>query len=257
MRASLTVGDIEVELLTDPGPLEAALVHAYAAFLGRPSAQPTYTLRLQLQPGGVDVIDEPSLLAGEPGVFLPGASSGADFASYGSLVCTVAGLLSTDRAVRTLVAGLALRSDGLLIAGSAVMGQGGAHLFVGPSGSGKSTMIGLAGDRPVLADGYVLVQRVGGTWVAASSPFGGPDRAQVPRQAPLKGVWGLRHWPVNDRFLLDRAAAAELTARHAVVPGPGFATAAADLTRKLASAMPSSVLGFVPTPKVWEVVDSR
>lgn len=242
MRASLTIGGIEVALSTSAGALEAAVAERYAPFLGAVEA-PICSLTLEPSPG----VERPSTpddtiveRMGETTfrVVHPGLCGRFDLVGVGS-VQVAANPYALDNCLQILFGLLAPRHDALMLYATSVISNDRAHVFIGPAGT--STLTRLAGDRPVLTDGLVLVRRERDGWLAASTPFWAAyDKPGPPRESTLGRLWSLRC------AAADVAGAPGLEdARLAVVEHTFLPTAEAE-TRRFALALATQFAADVP-----------
>jgi hypothetical protein len=189
----------------------------------------------------------------------PDFSGTVDLEGTGSLECAPSPY-AMDHALRVLFALIAPRHDALMLQASGVVSRGGAHVFAGPPGAGKSTVAALAGHRPVLTDGYVMVRRLANaTWIAASTPFWASHEIPgPPRDLRLARLWSLRPSPVLHASSSDAGASLRLVVENLFLPGadPDSRKAALDLAFDLTSAVPSSELALMPTPSLWREIEA-
>lgn len=252
MRASLTVGGIEVELLAERGRLEGLLTRRYAPFLGA-VCDPVGAVRFQTP---AEAADRPR--AKGPVCLVPPDFSVKLDPSGSGTITTIADPFTVDDAMRHLLAHLAPQKGALLLHGSGVIIGGRAHVFIGPAGSGSSTLARLAGHRPVLTDGYIVVQRVGEQWVAAATPFwNAGTEPGPPRQAPLAGLWLPRASTVTEACPRG-VAAADALVDNAVLAGsnPEQRALVLELAFELASTVRCTELHFQAVPAVWAVIEA-
>jgi hypothetical protein len=172
MQASITIGGIEVAIVTSAGsPLEKVVTERYAPFLGAVVA-PVYSLVLEANRSDDGLADR--------------APSSFDLS--GTCVVSVAvNPLAVDNAMRLLFGTLAPQHDALLLRATGRLHEGGVHIFLGPSGTLMSPA--LTGPQPV-----VLIRRGRHAWLAASTPF--PARYQgvdAPLEAELVRAWTIRN----------------------------------------------------------------
>lgn len=262
MRASLSVGGIEVALVVPQGPLEAVLADRYDAFLGA-VGDPACSVRFEVggeRPGTPNPPMARVALSGRSvRIDHPDFSADLDLAG-GGVVRTVPDPYVVDHAFRLLVSLLAPAHGALMLHACGTISGGRAQVFAGPSGSGKSTLAGLAGCRPVLSDEHVLVRRVGDHWVAASTPFWGSyARPAPPCRATLGRLWSLRHWPTNEVRPLDAYGGLRVVLENAVLAAPhgDLRRAAFEVAADLAAAVPVAELRFTPSENVWDEIDER
>ncbi|MCA1845732.1 MAG: hypothetical protein LC792_21560 [Actinobacteria bacterium] len=261
MRASLTIGGIEVALSASAGSLETAVAERYAPFLG---AVETPVCSLTLEPSQavegpaapavslVERVGETTFRVVHPGLF-----GWFDLAGAGN-VHVGANPYALDNALRLLFGLLAPRHDALMLHATSVITNGGTHVFTGPA-AGTSALTRLAGDRPVLTDGLVLVQRKPDGWLAASTPFWAAyDQPGPARDAKLSRLWSLL--PAGAEVDGDAAVGAAQLAvmQHLYLPTaePEIHGVALALATDLAETVPFSGLCFAGGPAAWAEVDA-
>ena len=133
-------------------------------------------------------------------------------------------VISTENALRVLLALALARKNGLLLHAAGVVNRGAATVLFGRSGSGKSTSARLARGRPILGDDLVALTRESDGWRAHSTPFGGPTaRRRRSRSAPLRSLLRLRHGPELELLPLAPAAAVSELLQSTVLPAAGEA----------------------------------
>jgi hypothetical protein len=107
----------------------------------------------------------------------------------------------------------------------------------------------LAGARPLLSDQCVIVRRIRGLWLAASTPFwASPDASRPDRQAPLSMMWRCGS--------IDPAG---VVLRHAVVPAPDgdILERATAIATELERDITSAELPFTSARDAWETVEGK
>lgn len=261
MRASLTVGGIEVALVISPGPLEKAVAQRYAPFLGAIEA-PVCALTLEATPRDKGLLQPPTALVERVGettfrVVRPGLPGLFDLAGAGRIdvsdhPCAL------DNALRLLFGLLAPRHDALMLHATSVMSNSGAHLFTGPQ---ASILANLASDRPLLTHGLVLVRREWNGWLAASTPFwANYEQPGPPRESRLNRLWS---WFPLEADVIDGpdAEVSRLAVlQHLFLPtgDPEIHRIALALASDLAEAVPFSGLSFARGPVLWTAeIDAR
>jgi hypothetical protein len=263
MRASLTIGGIELALSAPRGPMENVLHDRYSPFLG---AVVDPVCRIAVVDNGRVRGQENSTMAtvrrdSDEVVHVDQVDFVADLDLTGDGTVTApADPFVVDHFFRVVFALLAPRHDALMLHSAGIISGGSADVFAGQSGAGKSTLSSLAGSRPLLSDEHVLVRRRSDAWIAASTPFWGSYAKPGPaRQAPLSRLWSLKKWPTNEVRPLDPMATLRIAIENAVLadPDPGGKREVFAVAADLASAVPSAELRFVPTPEVWEEIDVR
>lgn len=201
MRASLTIGGIEVALVIPSGDIETALAEKYSQFLGA-TEDPACLLAVEvdtalLSPSGEESLQRLTTTAYQ--VSQSGFSGRFDLAGESRIRLADADAL--DKSLRVLFAMLAPRHEGVLLTGTAVLGEQGVDVFMAP--------------RP---SGLALVKRERSAWRATSTPFLAPyERVGGPREGELRTLWcelSLEK-PLTDH---GPAAALRLIAEHAVTP---------------------------------------
>jgi hypothetical protein len=263
MRAGLTIGGIEVEVRAPRGPIESILADRYAPFLGA-VINPVCSLRFEANGKTVGEITPPMAEVDDP-VARHVTITHIDFAAEvdvegDGVVRTASDPYTVDHFFRVLFGILAPRHDAVMVHACGAITNSQAHVFAGQSGAGKSTLASLAGYRPLLSDEHVLLRRIDGTWVAASTPFWGSYAKPGPaRQAPLGALWTLRHWPTNEVYPLDAAACLRIAIENAVLPNsdPSIKHAVFNVAAELAQSVPAAELRFVPEATIWEEIDDR
>jgi hypothetical protein len=261
MKTSLTIASIEIELFVPESSLETIVAGRYAPFLG-PVAAPVCSVEVH-EGHGLDGAGQSLATVERLGtafqVIHPGFFGTVDVEGEGSLECAPSPY-ALDHALRVLFALVAPRQDALMLHAAGVISRGGGHVFAGPTGAGKSTVATLAGHRPVLTDGYVMVRRLlDGSWLAASTPFWGAHEVPgPPRDVRLARLWSLRPSAALHSFPSDAGASLRSVVENMFQPAsdPDSRKAALDLAFELASAVPSSVLGLAPTPNLWREIEA-
>ena len=168
--------------------------------------------------------------------------------------------LSTENALRVLLALALIRRGGLLLHAAGVVRSGRATVLFGRSGSGKSTVARLARGRPVLGDDLVALARTDDGWVAHATPFGGgAARRRASRSARLGSLLRLRHGSSFElRPLTPAAAVAELL-QSTVLPAawPDDRVLALERCAELAAALGVRELCFPVDHGLWRFLSER
>jgi len=263
MRASLTIGGIEVAVRAPDGPLESVLADRYAAYLGA-VVDPVCSVRFESSGVAVGLIAPvvaavDDVNAREVRVTHPDFDAAVDLEGRG-IVRTAHDPYTIDHFLRLLFALLAPRHEALLLRACGVIANGRAHVLVGASGDATALMARHAGSRPVLSDELVMVRRVDGAWTGASTPFwNGRAFLEPPRRAPLAGVWLLQPAADNIVVAMDQFSALRVALEHAVLPSTdargraGVFPLAADLARAVHS---GEARCFTPDSTVWDALDA-
>ena len=92
---------------------------------------------------------------------------------------------------------LALRKQGMILHGCAVVQEGGGLAFIGPSGAGKSTLAGLCFNQKesgltVLNDERIVIWEETDGWRVGGTPWAGMLWKVSPVTAPLAGLFTLK-----------------------------------------------------------------
>ena len=186
----------------------------------------------------------------------PACPAAFDLAGAGS-VHVAADPYALDNCLRLLFGLLAPRHDALMLHATSVIGNNGAHVFTGPAGT--STLTRLAGDRPVLTDGLVLVRREAAGWLAASTPFwAAHEKPGPPRESALSRLWSLLSVEGNEAEADKFGAARLAVVDHTFLPtaDPDLQSAALRLAARLADDVPFSDLRFAGGPEAWNDIDA-
>lgn len=271
MRASLVITGIEVEISVPAGPLETIVAGRYATFLGALDA-PVCSLHIQpgkmppLPPGKVP----PGLLSSVEPVPLVEREGETTFrvahpSFFGLLDLEGAGTLHSaadpvglDHALRILFALLAPHHGAFMLNACGVLSDSGAHIFTGPSGAGEAWVAGLAGDRPLLTGGYVMVRNLDGAWLAGSTPFWTYEQPGPPRESNLARLWSLRPSPAVEPCPPESGATLHTVMANAVLPTRESQSrrAVLDLAVEMAMAVPTSKLFLDATSDVWQQIEA-
>jgi len=151
--------------------------------------------------------------------------------------------------------------DAFLIHSAAVIVAGQGFLFVGPTEAGKSTVAHLSSDYHVLGDEMNLVRETGEGLMVAGTLFNGLFKDKHPGEAPLAGVFLLKH---AARHALVRAPLLDaVTALAAeIVPPVGLAEIPTrdtlpqmmGLAEGLATKSTLKYLEFLPDDGFWPII---
>lgn len=93
-----------------------------------------------------------------------------------------------------------IHQNALLLHSSLVMINGCAVLFSGPSGAGKSTQAALWEEHlgaEILNGDRTVIMKKGETFFGGGSPWSGTSDIYSPKQAPIKGIFILKHAKEN------------------------------------------------------------
>jgi len=262
MKTSLTIAGIEVALSIPHNSLETIVAGRYAPFLGAVSA-PVCSVRIEPADGLWGV--KPSEIEVERGpgaafqVAHPGFFGVIELEGEGSLRC-VASSFALDDALRVLFALIGPSHGALMLNAAGIISGSGGHVFVGPQGAGRSTVTALAGPRPVLTDGSVMVRRLADdSWLAGSTPFWtGHEIPGQPRDVRLARLWSLHPSAAIHSLPSDAGASLRLVVENMFLPtaDPDFRRVALALACELASSVPFSELGLVPSPSLWREIEA-
>lgn len=223
-RLSLAIADVPIELRVSNTAFAGRLRSAFRGFERRAAEEPgnVVEVRLHERPGiWRDESAEPrvseadQLLLVEHRDFVGALAQDASRMS----VLQPGRVLSTENALRVLLAAALTRRGGLLLHAAGVVQRGAATVLFGRSGSGKSTSARLARGRPVLGDDLVALTRDRDGWRAHSTPFGGPSaRRRKARSAPLRSLLRLRHGATFELRAIGQAQAVSELLQSTVLP---------------------------------------
>lgn len=247
MRASLTIGGIEVALSTSGGsPLESLVAARYAPFLGAVE-RPVCSLILD-----ANRRDETRISGEAPMAERASATSFRVLQAglFGRIELAGAGVLDLrptphllDEALCLLFGLLAPMHDGLVVRGT-ITAPDGAHFYVG---SFDSSSPNVGGGYQFAAGGLVLLRREATLWSAASTPFAVcDDLPRLPQEARLIQMWSVPPaTPLNTELPIHEAAQSTL-AEHLFLPtrDPEIKRMALGLAAELATTVPFSTLTF-------------
>jgi hypothetical protein len=169
-------------------------------------------------------------------------------------------VISTENALRVLLATALARRGGLLLHAAGVVQDGAATVLFGRSGSGKSTSARLARGRPVLGDDLVALTKEADGWRAHSTPFGGAAaRRRRARGAPVRALLRLRHGAAFELRPLAPAAAAFELLQSTVLPAASVEDRlrALGACADLAEAADVRELRFVVDHALWRWLGER
>ena len=136
------------------------------------------------------------------------------------------------------------------------------YLFTGVSGSGKSTVAKLAGHRTVLNDEAVLLSTRGGRFQITGSPLTGEVPRTSARKGDLAAIFFLEHAPEVRLTPLSTTKAYPQLLCQFFDLAPLFEQSdrktfqeRAEISARLAQAVPCYTLGFKPDTTFWEVIE--
>lgn len=246
MQASITIGGIEVALTMAPGGLEAVVAERYAPFLGavespvcsvvlesnrRDEGRPESAATL------VERFDDTKYRLVHPGLL------GLIDAEGSGIIDLVPTPWALDTALGLLFGLLAPHHDGILLRGTSVIGDDGAHVFLGAS---EPAVVASFDDvRATLTDGLVMIRRERGGWLAASTPFW----AQYQQPGPAREDMLTRLWHMATAEAPD-AEAHELVGAYTFLgtADPLSCGKAAWVAKAATSEVPFSVIRFEAVP---------
>jgi hypothetical protein len=259
------IADVPIELRCDDPVFTARLAAAFRGFAtGRPG-RPAACVDIYLDEGrGVwrDDSAEPRVRQRDDRLLIEHRDLVATLTPGASrmVVTQPRRIISTENALRMLLALALARRGGLLLHAAGIVRGAGATVLFGRSGSGKSTSARLARGRPVLGDDLVALTKGEGGWRAHSAPFGGhAARRRRARSAPLGGLLRLRHGAAFELRPLGPAAAVSELLQSTVLPAaePRDRAAALALCADLAGAAGVRELRFPVDHALWRWLGER
>lgn len=188
MRATVTIGDIEVAISVPRGPLEDVLLDRFCAYLGSVrapacwiSVEPLVTTSVgTLVTAEVDVADD------VVSVSHPWFRGELRLGGRGQLA-VVAHPGAVDYLFQVLWSTLCLMNGQVLVAGAGAVSRGLAHLFVGDVS--RVDELCIADRRPSFSTSRLALHRSTDGWLASSTPFGLQKVSRPARIAPLAALW--------------------------------------------------------------------
>jgi hypothetical protein len=260
VKSSITIAGIEVELSVSSGPLETLVAGRYVPFLGASEA-PCCRIRLEPDeglrdrerdfPAHVELTTEGAYRLTHPGFlgFFDPAGAG--------MVHSAPTPSAVDHALRLVYALLAPHHQAVMLHAVGVVGVDGAHVFAPPSGSGQSAVVGSAGHRPVLTDGYLILRRIESVWFAAATPFWTSYCQPGPaRESKLARLWGLH--PRGPGDVAGAEPALRMLIENAVLPcaDSGIRRTVLELFQHLALTVRSSEMPRSPSATFWPEIEA-
>lgn len=140
---------------------------------------------------------------------------------------------------------------GLLTHAAGWVHGGKAHLFAGASGAGKSTiseLLAAAETGKMLSDERMIVREIRGKMTAFGTPWAGTAGIARSGQAPLAGIFFLKHGKTNRIEKLEPAAAADRLLPMISIPWYDADVAAPVIAfaRRVCAAVPCHEYSFTP-----------
>jgi hypothetical protein len=193
MRASITIGGIEVALATPAGALEQVVAERYAPFLGACLSPACF---LAIEPSVTEDEDRATTAFLEPvgetefRIDRPGLLGRFDIVGDG-VVRVGTNPRHVDDLLKTVFGLLAPHHEALMLRATGVIGDRGAHVFMGDPATPE--LLRLVRARAFFAPGLVVVRRETSGWLAASTPFCGEYQTTCPpRELRLDRLWSLQ-----------------------------------------------------------------
>jgi len=146
--------------------------------------------------------------------------------------------------------------QGLLVHGAGMVVEGQGYLFVGRSGAGKSTISDLLRQNlpgaQLLNDDRIIVRKQAEGWRLYGTPWSGRLETCHAGEAPLRGIFRLRHAPENRTTPMTPAESAETLLTVCSIPwyDRPVMDALLPLVEQLAKNHPLANLDFRPDPSV-------
>ena len=255
MRASLTIGGLEVAVTTPAGSLENAVAERYAPFLGAVNT-PVCSLALEPCRADVDQVAPPASLVERVGkttfrLIRPGLFGLLDLAGAGA-VDVAADPCALDGVLRVLFGLLTYRHGGVMLRATTISRNGETHVFIGRPAAMLPDARRIGYDE-MLTDGAVLLVPERGGWTVAAAPFWPGNSLVSTREPKLTRLWWLspaeRRLPETADLEADCLAIAE----HMYLPTADGAVrrSALDVIRSLVHDVPISQLNFSKEPHAW------
>ncbi len=143
------------------------------------------------------------------------------------------------------------RRRGMLAHAAGMVFRGQAYLFAGASGAGKSTFSGLlvkSRTGKALSDERMIVREIRGKMIAFGTPWAGTAGIARAGQAPLAGIFFLKHGKTNRIEKLGPVAAADRLLPMISIPWyePDTAAAIIAFARRVCAAVPCHEFCFTP-----------
>jgi hypothetical protein len=143
------------------------------------------------------------------------------------------------------------RRRGMLAHAAGIVIAGRAYLFAGVSGAGKSTfslLLAAARAGKMLSDERVILRLVNGRLVAFGTPWAGTANIASAGNAPLAGVFLLKHGKTNRIEALDPVSAADRMLPMISIPwyDPDAAAPIIAFAKKVCAAVPVRQFQFTP-----------
>ncbi len=142
---------------------------------------------------------------------------------------------------------------GFLLHAAGLVVQQKAFLFTGSSGAGKSTISRLLAEskkgKP-LSDERVIVREIENVFHAFGTPWAGTEEISGNCQAPLAGIFFLKHGKGNHIERLDACTAGDRMLSLASIPwyDPDAAAAIIAFSKQVVAAVPCYEFSFTPDP---------
>ena len=143
------------------------------------------------------------------------------------------------------------RRRGILTHAAGVVENGRSFIFTGASGAGKSTfseLLALAGTGKLLSDERMIVREMAGAMRAFGTPWAGTAGIARNGDAPLAGIFFLKHAPGNRIEKLAPGDALDRLLPLLSIPwyDPDTLSRIIAFAKRLAAKVPAYELGFTP-----------
>ena len=258
----IEIGQLPNSVEFDLSSLEAQFVRRYGDFITAEPSPPAFRLRVEMRPKPVSPSPWRIRFTDGRWVFEKTGLTAECFpeSRWGRVVLARPILDPIDSVLRILHSILLAPAGGFLLHASSIVRNGHACAFSGASGVGKTTFAHLAPPHAVvLTDEISYVRPAEGGYRAYGTPFTS-HLNPVPgtnTSAPLHSIYLLAHGTENLKLgpLPLRQAATGLL-RNMLLFGedPNLQEFAFETAFRVASGVPVYELGFVPTPKIWEMI---
>jgi hypothetical protein len=143
------------------------------------------------------------------------------------------------------------RRKGILLHAAGMVGKGKACLFAGASGAGKSTfslLLAAARAGKMLSDERMIVREIKGEIVAFGTPWAGTAGIACDGNAPLAGIFFLKHGAANSMKKLSAAEALDRILPVVSIPwyDPEPMTRIIAFSKRVVTAAPCYEFSFIP-----------
>ena len=254
----LSIGNLDIDLNFDSGPLSEYFAGVYSSFLqpdraGYPVNVSWTAIWPQTEPIQIKTnIKQKALELTAVGYEGRIEAEGAQLE-----LSTGAPFLGVDYFVRTVTAFLAYQAGGMMFHGAGILRGEKGYIFFGHSGSGKSTVAGFSAEDVVLNDDLLILHPLPDAWMMYATPFWNPTQVK-----PTNGegeVHGLYRLVKDTSIFVERMssgqAVGELAASTPVFPAESDqAQVILERCLQLSQCVPVYRLHFQKNDNFWSVI---